>query len=700
MTPQKVTPYLNRAGRRRLAKEPKPSAFSSCREEWSPSINDRAGRRVRRTLPDGVVYETFQYDATGNVTEHRTLNANTISYGIHPQTDRITSKTMSPGGVVSFEYDTAGRRAVMNDATGAVTFNYDSRDRLVRKISPWGTVQYGYDRSGNLTGMGTLNAEGVTVSYIRDGLSRPVTVVDERMPLGSRETVYTYDGVGNLDKCTYPNGVRHDWDYNVQNHLTALTVTNGANILKSFNYTLGPTGNRQSVVENAGRSVTWVYDDLYRLTGETITNAAVNGTISYTYDRVGNRLTRGSNIVAVPTQTFTGNYDVNDKLNAAGYSYDTGGRTTASNGWTYAYDAENRLISASQGTTQLTYAYDGDGNRVQKILAVNGQTPVTTRYLVDTNNLTGYAQVLEELDGNNVVKKRYTYGLDLISQTDVATSVSHYYGYDGTGSVRFLTDSTGAISDSYDYEAFGQILSSTGSTNNEFKFHGERQDPEMGLTYLRARYMDGNIGRFTTMDSYEGDANNPLTQHKYVYVSGNPVNKSDPSGLDPQWGSRISELMRWGFMYHATLIAQSIVERNYTDKANCHYGMTGKQVFTWIEGGKAISGSAKGVIWATGYMKNEGPKDYEYPTIPGLFPIVPSDPGSTYPIAIDNPEGGIRFHRGFHSAGCIVYGRSEVGRTIEARILENFKRNVQMHAQLTVVDKRRSDEKKKRPLPY
>jgi RHS repeat-associated protein len=216
------------------------------------------------------------------------------------------------------------------------------------------------------------------------------------------------------------------------------------------------------------------------------------------------------------------------------------------------------LISASQGTTQIAYKYDGDGNRVQKILAVNGQTPVTTRYLVDTNNLTGYAQVLEELDGNNVVQKRYTYGLDLISQTDVATSITHYYGYDGTGSVRFLTDSTGAVSDTYDYEAFGQTLSSTGSTNNEFKFHGERQDPETSLIYLRARYLDGNIGRFTVMDSYEGNDEKPLSLHKYLFADGNPVNNIDPTGnitfptearrLKDRYGWRIHPITKkWSF---------------------------------------------------------------------------------------------------------------------------------------------------------
>ncbi len=70
--------------------------------------------------------------------------------------------------------------------------------------------------------------------------------------------------------------------------------------------------------------------------------------------------------------------------------------------------------------------YDGDGNRVEKTL--NG---VVTRYLIDTQNPTGYSQVLEEQDSLGTVKKRYTYGIDLISQSEYNGSgwETNYYGY-------------------------------------------------------------------------------------------------------------------------------------------------------------------------------------------------------------------------------------------------------------------------------
>jgi YD repeat-containing protein len=118
----------------------------------------------------------------------------------------------------------------------------------------------------------------------------------------------------------------------------------------------------------------------------------------------------------------------------------------------------------------ITIVYDGDGNRVQK--TVGG---ITTRYLIDTESLTGYAQVVEELQNTlaapatfNVVRK-YTYGLDLISQNrKVGTSnVAHFYGYDGHGSVRQLTDAFGNVTDTFTYDAFGNLLERTGSTPNQ-----------------------------------------------------------------------------------------------------------------------------------------------------------------------------------------------------------------------------------------
>jgi len=217
-----------------------------------------------------------------------------------------------------------------------------------------------------------------------------------------------------------------------------MSSATGLGTLSSYTYTLGPAGNRTAVTELSGRTVTYTYDDLYRLTNETIANDqhGINGAVSYNYDPVGNRLSRNSSVAGVPSQSST--YNANDRLNSD--TYDNNGNTRSSTGGAYDYDFENRLTSFNNGAA--TYLYDGDGNRIAK--TVNG---VTTNYLVDTNNHTGYAQVVEELQ-SNAVTKQFTYGHDLISQR-ITTGPLSFYGYDGHGSVRQLTDAAGSVTDTY-----------------------------------------------------------------------------------------------------------------------------------------------------------------------------------------------------------------------------------------------------------
>jgi RHS repeat-associated protein len=111
-------------------------------------------------------------------------------------------------------------------------------------------------------------------------------------------------------------------------------------------------------------------------------------------------------------------------------------------------------------------------------------------------------------------------------------STTSFYGFDGHGSVRFLTSSTGAVTDTYDYDAFGNLISSTGSTPNNYLFAGEQFDPLLGIYYNRARYYDQRQGRFWTMDTWEGDPESPPSSHKYLYSSVDPVDRMDPSGQE------------------------------------------------------------------------------------------------------------------------------------------------------------------------
>jgi len=137
-----------------------------------------------------------------------------------------------------------------------------------------------------------------------------------------------------------------------------------------------------------------------------------------------------------------------------------------------------------------------------------------------------YTQVVLEVTGTQNVL--YTYGDDLLSQE--RNSATNYFHYDGLGSTRALSDSSGSLTDSYDYAAFGEVLNQSGATENLYQFTGEQFDTDIDKIYLRARYYDQYVRRFTQQDTWEGLPDIPLSQNKYNYTEGDPVNNIDPSG--------------------------------------------------------------------------------------------------------------------------------------------------------------------------
>jgi RHS repeat-associated protein len=511
---------------------------------------DQLGRRVGRTLPVGMS-ESYTYDNAGNLKTRKDFNGRTTTYA-YDNVNRLQSKTPDAYFVqnglgasqVSYTYTATGKRKTMTDASGTTTYVYDPvTDRLTSKQTPSGTLSYTYDSAGNVLSIRSSNANGAAMTYTYDKLNRLATVSAPGSAGGPNlTTTYSYDEVGNLSGYTYPNGVTTGYTYDTLNRLTQVSagpgsagvLTRGSNLVAQYTYELGKSGNRLSVAELSGRTVTYGYDALYRLTSETV-SAATGGTftcgdsnercgaVGYTYDAVGNRRERTSTLNKIPPTGLL-YYDANDRTSTD--VYDNNGNTVSSGGIENAYDFENHLIKHGD----VTVVYDGDGNRVAE--TVGG---VTTQYLVATENPTGYAQVIEELQGGKVART-YTWGLSLIAQDlrigpeDAPVWQLSYYGFDGHGSVRFLTDPTGAVTDTYDYDAFGNLVNQTGTTPNNYLFAGEQYDPVLGLYCNRARYLDVRTGRFWGMDTWEGDRGSPLQLHKYTYVSGNPVNCADRSG--------------------------------------------------------------------------------------------------------------------------------------------------------------------------
>jgi RHS repeat-associated protein len=486
---------------------------------------DALNRLIKRVLPLGMA-DLYTYDQVGNLATRTDFNGKQTSYEFDAM-NRLTARRPDASlgePAVLYSYTATGMRRSMTDASGTTTYTYDQRDRLLTKQTPQGTLTYTYDLAGGLTSMRSSNADGVSVDYTYDDLNRLESVIDNRLVAST--TTYTYDAVGNLKSDSRPNGVRADYTYNALNRLTDLGVTRSGTTQASYAYTLDRTGRRLSVTEGGGRTVNYTYDAVYRLTREAVSNSASNGVVDYTYDPVGNRLSRISSLEGVLSATSA--YDANDRLLSD--AYDANGNTRSADGKTFVYDFEDRIKSANNGAVRITY--DGDGN-----LAAKTVSGVTTRFLVDNLNPTGYSQVVEEIvDGQ--VQTQYTYGHMIVSQKRRLAGgwVVSFYSTDGHGSVRQLTDEAGAVTDTYTFDAFGKLISSTGTTPNPYLYAGERFDADLGLYHLRARHYDADRGRFVSMDPYPGKTADPVSMHKYLYANADPINFIDPSGLSPEEG--------------------------------------------------------------------------------------------------------------------------------------------------------------------
>jgi RHS repeat-associated protein len=496
-------------------------------------LYDTTNRRTKKTLPL-LQHEDYTYDSLGRLKTKVDFNQTTTTTYNYDNLDRLLSKVPSSGTGISFTYTSTGQRFTMIDPSGTTNYTqYDNRDRLKTKATPEGTLTYTYDAHGNVLTINSNNANGASLTYTYDALNRLASAKDNRVAAqggSSNPTTYSYDATGNLTGYLYPNTIQTS---NLFDPLNRLTQTCSATTspacsagtkLSNYLYGLAPAGNRLTVTELNNRQVVYGYDNDYRLTSEAISSdpAGNNGAVSYTlYDAVGNRKTMTSTLNAVPGGSFA--YDNNDRLTTD--IYDANGNTTSFVGNTIKYDFENRMTQYGTNPGVLL-TYDGDGNRVSETI---GGT--ATKFLVDDKNPMGLPQVLDELV-NGSVTRTYAHGLQRISENQLVsgTWMPSFYGYDGHGNARFLSNSAGTITDTYTYDAFGMQIARTGNTPNVFQYSGEWLDGSVGLYYLRARYYDQATGRFWATDPFEGKKCCGLSWNPYIYVKDNPINMIDPTG--------------------------------------------------------------------------------------------------------------------------------------------------------------------------
>jgi RHS repeat-associated protein len=434
----------------------------------------------------------------------------------------------------------------MTDSRGVTTYGYDALDRLLEVVHPEGQVGYGYDQIGNRTGLTLPGGKSVTYSY--DALNR----LNQLQDWQGRVTGYIYDPASNLLQTLYPNGRTARYRYDAANRLTEVGHRLGSVLTAQFNYTLDPLGNRTQMVRRLALSplplaltstFAYGYDALSQLVSvEDRLLGVLQRRTEYAYDPTGNRTSLkrfrrlGGQFKLLNTTLYT--YDVADRLLQAGsttYAYDSNGNRITESGPsgnpTFEYDAANRLVQVDRGWGHVDYGYDGDGNKVETTVD-NGSSVKTTRFLNDV--ATALPVVLREDEASTDVD--YVYGLGLVAEELNALGqqpAPFFYHSDGLGSTVALTDGQGKPRAGYQYDPWGNLEISLGSSPNRFLFTGEERDADTGLYYLRARWYDPAVGRLLTRDPFAGFLAGPLSMNRYVYVRNNPVRLSDPSGLSP-----------------------------------------------------------------------------------------------------------------------------------------------------------------------
>jgi RHS repeat-associated protein len=487
------------------------TAFDALGQEIA--LTDALGRRT-----------SFSYDGAGRRDLRIDGRGLRTSY-VYDARGLLTARLYADGSRVSLTYDATSQRTGLNDSTGRTTYSFDSNNRFIRVLSPISLpLTYSYDAVGQRSYL--VDPEGLRFTYLYDSVGRLTRLVNPQNEI----TTWVYDG-SNRNICTLvANATRTSYMYNAADRLTRLVnVGAGGGTLSSFSYRLDAVGNRLDVVEATGAVVTWTYDARYQLQCER--RDGVNGyAITYMYDSIGNRVIKedGGLLTSYSYDIANQLTRIQHSMGFVTYTFDSAGNqllteTPSLQTTTYSWDGENRLVGVSLPTAAFsTFTYNGDGQRTQKIDS-DGQSS----YVWDFFN------ILLEVDANNATKARYTMHplqtFALVSQ--FRSSVSSYYCFDGLGSTVQLTDSSGAITDSYIYDAWGNIVTLTGNTFNPFTYLGSIGyflDNNPSHYFVRRRYYDCTSSRFLSEDLISDSVQFTTP---YTYCLNNPLFYWDPTGL-------------------------------------------------------------------------------------------------------------------------------------------------------------------------
>lgn len=526
--------------------------------------HDPLGRLTSITDPLGGTVR-YGYDTAGNLVSISDQNGNTRGY-TYDALGRLQTARDPLGGTTTYGYDDAGRLETLTDRNGVVRtytygpdggvtaisatdgtlvgYDYDPLGRLVRATTAGSELRRAWDDASRLgeevlavaglpevairrtwTAGGQLSSiedAGGTTTFGYDGQGRLASIGDT----GAGGFGLAYDAVDRLAGLTRPNGVDDVYTY-LAGRLETRTSSGPAGVVDSADIDYDPLGFPERVTDLAGEH-RYTTDPLGRLTGATHPGSSGIADETYAYDPAGNRTSWAGNPAASVV------VDAANRLRADAiydYIYDNEGRLvtrrdrTSGVTTTFTWNALGQLtaVAGSDGTA-VGYRYDPLGRRIE---TTDNGTITRTVYAGRNPRLT--------LDAAGAVQARLVEGLGLdgiLAAVDAA-GTSSYPVLDPAGSVRALTDGSGAVSTTFTYDSFGRPVG--GTTSFPHAWQGLTPD-STGLLAAEARTYDPATGRFLSEDPLPAD-------NLYPYAANSPLLLSDPTGLAPlaEYGSTTGE---------------------------------------------------------------------------------------------------------------------------------------------------------------
>ncbi len=389
---------------------------------------------------------------------------------------------------------------------------------------------YTYDNEGKMTSAGypttwtytgggvAQSTPGPTYTYSFDSMSRLAGMTDQNN--NTDVSNVTYNAANQLTGITY-FGSPETRTYNSLGQMTQLYVNSG--LYYNYNYPAGPNNNGKisSTYEAlSGETISYTYDSLNRMA----TAAGSGWAETYGYDGFGNLATKTPTLGTPPSLSQAANQTNNQIV---GYSYDANGNQLGAPGFygSPTYDVENRMVAAPG----VQYAYDSQNKRVW------------TATVDSSNNLTGQTANFYGVNGQKIgsYSLAVNYGVgQLLEFADPPTTLAVYFGgkrvatTQGGTTTSYWQDRLGSNRGSGSrYYPWGEDRSTP--SNDQVRFATYTRDSATLLDYADQRYYGNAQGRFMTPDPAMQSAHltSPQSWNRYSYVSGDPVNHNDPTGL-------------------------------------------------------------------------------------------------------------------------------------------------------------------------